>query len=199
MKNLFIVALVIALIVGVWLVMNNEPQPVTPVATPQGEESIEDHIREVTGSLDGERIINADSEPQNWLAHGRTYDESRFSPLNEINTDNVDDLGLAWWFDTETNRGLEASPIVVDGVMYTSGSWSVVFANNAKTGELIWKYDPEVPKAWGANACCDVVNRGVAVWKGKVYVGTIDGRLIAIDAASGEEIWENDHASRRRS
>ena len=70
--------------------------------------------------------------------------------------------------------------------MYSTGSWSVVYANDAVTGELIWKYDPEVPKSWGANACCDVVNRGVAVWKGKVYVGTIDGRLIALNAETGD-------------
>ena len=141
-------------------------------------------------TVDGERIVNADDEPGNWLAHGRTYDEQRFSPLDQITADNVGDLGLAWYFDTGTDRGLEASPIVVDGVMYTSGSWSVVFANDARTGELIWQFDPEVPKAWGANACCDVVNRGVAVWKGRVYVGTIDGRLIALDAATGEVAWD---------
>ena len=147
-------------------------------------------ITDATENLDGKRIINADNEPGNWLAHGRTYDEQRFSPLDQITADNVSDLGLAWYFDTGTDRGLEASPIVVDGVMYTSGSWSVVFANDARTGELIWQFDPEVPKEWGVNACCDVVNRGVAVWKGRVYVGTIDGRLIALDAATGEVTWD---------
>ena len=149
-----------------------------------------DEIARVTASLDGQRIRNADQEPGNWLAHARTYDESRFSQLDQINVDNVADLGLAWYFDTGTNRGLEASPIVVDGVMYTTGAWSIVFAHNAVTGELLWTYDPEVPKAWGANACCDVVNRGVAVWKGRVYVGSLDGRLIAIDAATGKKDWE---------
>ncbi|MBD3648548.1 MAG: PQQ-dependent dehydrogenase, methanol/ethanol family, partial [Pseudomonadales bacterium] len=148
------------------------------------------HIREVTASINGERIGNANEEPGNWLAHGRTYDEKRFSPLTQINDENVENLGLAWYFDTDTNRGLEASPIVVDGVMFSTGSWSVVFAHNATTGALIWKYDPEVPRAWGVNACCDVVNRGVAVWEGKVYVGTIDGRLVALDAATGELIWD---------
>ncbi|MBT4491828.1 MAG: PQQ-dependent dehydrogenase, methanol/ethanol family, partial [Gammaproteobacteria bacterium] len=146
------------------------------------------YIERVTKSLDGTRVVEA--APENWLAHGRTYDESRFSPLDQINVDSVADLGLAWYFDTGTDRGLEASPIVVDGIMYTSGSWSVVFANDARTGELIWQYDPEVPGEWAANACCDVVNRGVAVWKGRVYVGTIDGRLIALDAVTGEEVWD---------
>ena len=147
-------------------------------------------IRKSTGQLDAQRIIDADDEPHNWLAHGRTYDEQRHSPLKQINADNAADLGLAWYFDTGTDRGLEASPIVVDGVMFTSGSWSVVFANDARTGELIWKYDPEVPKAWGANACCDVVNRGVAVWQGRVYIGALDGRLLALDAATGALDWE---------
>lgn len=149
-----------------------------------------ERIRELTEDLDGERIIEADQEPGNWLAHGRTYDEQRFSPLAQINANNAGDLGLAWHFDTGTDRGLEASPIVVDGVMFSTGSWSVVFANDARTGELIWTFDPEVPKAWGAYACCDVVNRGVAVWKGRVYVGALDGRLIALDAGTGQVAWE---------
>ncbi len=100
------------------------------------------------------------------------------------------ELGLAWSFDTETTRGLEATPIVVDGVLYTTGSWSVVFAVDARTGKQFWKYDPEVPQATGANACCDVVNRGVAVYSGRVYVGTLDGRLAALDAETGKVLWQ---------
>ena len=140
--------------------------------------------------INEERIIKADQEPQNWLAHARTYDEQRFSPLNSINDGNVKELGIAWYFDTDTNRGHEASPIVLDGVMFTTSAWSVVYALNAVTGELIWKYDPMVPKEWGYNACCDVVNRGVSVWEGKVFLGTIDGRLISLDAKDGSVIWE---------
>jgi quinohemoprotein ethanol dehydrogenase len=141
-------------------------------------------------SVDGARIIAADREPQNWLAHGRTYGEQRFSPLEKINDTNVDKLGLAWSYATGTTRGLQASPIVVDGTMYTTGTWSVVWALDAKTGQEIWKYDPEVPRAWGRNLCCDAVNRGVAVWKGAVYVGTIDGRLVSLDAKTGAKRWE---------
>jgi quinohemoprotein ethanol dehydrogenase len=140
--------------------------------------------------VDGARIVAADSEPGNWLAHGRTYGEQRFSPLDKINAGNVKDLGVAWSYDTDTVRGLEASPIVVDGVMFTTGSWSVVYALDAKTGEELWKYDPEVPGEWGRKACCDVVNRGVAVWKGRVYFGTLDGRLIALDAKTGKPVWD---------
>jgi alcohol dehydrogenase (cytochrome c)/quinohemoprotein ethanol dehydrogenase len=97
---------------------------------------------------------------------------------------------LAWYFDLDTHRGQEATPLIVDGVMYFSTAWSKVFALNAATGTRLWSYDPKVPRAWGANACCDVVNRGVAVWQGKIYIGTLDGRLIALDAATGQPAWE---------
>lgn len=140
--------------------------------------------------VDGARIIAADQEPGNWMSHGRTYGEERFSPLSEINDKNVGELGLAWHYKLDTNRGQEATPIVVDGVVYFTSAWSKVFALNAATGALLWSYNPNVPPEWAVNACCDVVNRGVAVWKGKVFVGTLDGRLVALDAASGKPVWE---------
>lgn len=145
-------------------------------------------IQQATASIDGARI--SEGEPGNWLSTGRTYDEQRHSPLDQINSETVKELGLEWYWDTGTKRGLEATPIVVDGVMFTSGTWSVVWAHDAKTGELLWEYDPEVPREWGRYACCDVVNRGVAAWKGKIYFGTIDGRLIALDAGTGESVWQ---------
>ena len=141
-------------------------------------------------AVDGARIAAADREPGNWLTYGRTYDEQRFSPLQQIDASNVKQLGLAWAFDLPTaHRGQEATPLVIDGVMYVSGAWSKVFALDARTGALKWAYDPEVPGAAAVNACCDVVNRGVAAWNGKVFVGTLDGRLVALDAASGKPIW----------
>jgi quinohemoprotein ethanol dehydrogenase len=141
-------------------------------------------------NVDDARLVNAESEPGEWMSHGRTYSEQRFSPLDQINTDTVSDLGLAWHADLDTRRGQEATPLMVDGVIYVSTAWSKVYAFDAVTGEQLWEYDPEVPGEWGVNACCDVVNRGVAVWEGKVYVGTIDGRLIALDAKTGEPIWD---------
>jgi PQQ-dependent dehydrogenase (methanol/ethanol family) len=144
----------------------------------------------IPANIDGARIAAADSEPQNWLTHGRTYSEQRFSPLRAIDENNVTRLGLAWYYDLATTRGVEATPLVVDGVMYTTSAWSIVYALDAKTGRELWVYDPQVPKRWGQYACCDVVNRGAAVWGGKVYVGTIDGRLVAIDAATGKLVWE---------
>jgi quinohemoprotein ethanol dehydrogenase len=141
-------------------------------------------------NVDGSRIIQADQQPENWLSHGRTYSEQRFSPLKQINDQNIPQLGLAWYLDLDTRRGQEATPIVVDGVMYFTTAWSKVFAVKAATGEKLWSYDPKVPPEWAVNACCDVVNRGVAVWRGKVFVGTLDGRLVALDAATGKSIWE---------
>src|SRR5262249_43396117 len=102
-----------------------------------------------TRSIDDAKLRDADARTSDWLTHGRTYSETRFSPLKQINTDNVKNLGLAWAFDTETTRGLEATPIVVDGVIYTTGSWSVVFAVDARTGKQIWKWDPHVLGAFG--------------------------------------------------
>ncbi len=144
------------------------------------------------GLIDDKRIINAESEPGNWIAHGRTYEEQRFSPLLKINKDSVSDLGLAWYKDMGTNRALEATPIVVDGIMFFTSTWSRVYAVEAKTGKTIWKFDPEVPGEWARKACCDIVNRGVAVYEGKVFFASLDGRLFSLNAETGEKIWEVD-------
>jgi quinohemoprotein ethanol dehydrogenase len=140
--------------------------------------------------VNAERLNAAESEPGQWLSHGRTYGEQRFSPLAAINRDTVADLGLIWFADLDTRRGQEATPLVADGVLYVSTAWSKVKAYDAATGEALWSYDPEVPGEWAVNACCDVVNRGVALWEGKVFVGSLDGRLIALDAATGQELWD---------
>ncbi len=141
-------------------------------------------------SVNEARMLQADQEPGNWMSYGRTYSEQRFSPLKQINDQNVGQLGLAWYTDINIQRGQEATPLVIDGVMYFSTAWSKVFAVNAATGEKLWSFDPKVPPAWAINACCDVVNRGVAVWRGKVFVGTLDGRLVALDATNGKPVWE---------
>ncbi|MEI9852661.1 MAG: PQQ-binding-like beta-propeller repeat protein [Sphingomonas sp.] len=141
-------------------------------------------------TVDQRRIENADSEPGNWLSHGRTYSEQRYSPLTQIDATNVGKLGLAWTYETREGRGAEATPIVVDGVMYVTSAWSIVSALDARTGKELWVFDPEADRSFGARACCDAVNRGVAVWKGRVYVGTFDGRLVAIDAGTGRKVWD---------
>jgi len=142
------------------------------------------------GNVTEARLLAAEGDPDNWLSHGRTYAEQRYSPLEDINDGNIGELSLAWTVELDTNRGQEATPVVVDGVMYVSTAWSKVMAVDAANGEVLWRYDPEVIGAKGAHACCDVVNRGVAVWEGKVFAGTIDGRLVALDAATGRELWD---------
>ncbi|MEM1111541.1 MAG: PQQ-dependent dehydrogenase, methanol/ethanol family [Pseudomonadota bacterium] len=124
-----------------------------------------------------------------WAKHGLNHEESRHSSLTTINRSNVSELALAWYVDLPTKRGQEASPLIIDGVMYTTSAWSHVIALDAATGETLWHFDPQVPKSYGAKGCCDAVNRGVAVENGRVYVGTLDGRLIALDAATGAPIW----------
>ncbi len=122
--------------------------------------------------------------------YGRTYDDHRFSPLNQINEQTVGKLGLAWSKELGTTRGLEGTPLIEDGIIYTTGSWSVVYAIDAKTGEVRWTYDPKVPRQRASFICCDVVNRGVALYRRKVYVGTLDGRLIALDEDTGALRWD---------
>lgn len=136
-----------------------------------------------------DRLVHAAQEQPDWLSHGRSYDESRFSPLTQINDQTVQQLGLAWSFEMLDAHGLEATPIVADGVMYSSAAWSHVYAHNAKTGELLWHYDPEVPKGVVVRGCCGPVNRGVAIWEDKVFVGSFDGYLIALDRKTGNVVW----------
>lgn len=137
----------------------------------------------------GDILLDAASLPQNWPTYGGTYAEQRYSTLDQINDGNVGDLKLAWFQDFDTARGQEATPLVVDGVLYTSTAWSKVYAYEAATGKQLWMYDPQVPGKTGVDACCDVVNRGVAFHDGRVFVGTLDGRLIAIDAKTGKPVW----------
>lgn len=140
-----------------------------------------------TTGIDGARIIKADGSE--WLSYGRTYDEQRFSPLDQINAGNVGELGLAWFADMDTARGQEATPLVIDGKIYVTTAWSKVKAFDATTGKPLWDYDPKVPGETGVKACCDVVNRGLAAWGNMLFLGTLDGRLIALDRGTGREIW----------
>lgn len=141
------------------------------------------------GAVDDARLSHAQEEPANWLIYGGSWQEQRYSRLTEINQSNVNRLGLVWSFEFDTTREQESTPLVVDGVMYVSSAWSKVFALDARTGREIWRYDPRVPGPADVPTCCGVPNRGVAVYHGKVYVGTLDGRLIALDAATGRPLW----------
>jgi quinohemoprotein ethanol dehydrogenase len=134
-------------------------------------------------------LLTSGGDGSDWAMTGFNYAEQRYSPLTQVNAGNVARLGLAWFADLPDARGQEATPVIVDGQMFVTGPWSKVFAYDATTGRTLWEFDPGVDKQKGVQACCDVVNRGVAVWKGRVYVGTLDGRLIALDASTGKPDW----------
>lgn len=140
-----------------------------------------------SSGVDFARIKAANADE--WLAHGRTYDEQRYSPLNQINQSNVKQLGLAWFADLDTKRGQEATPLVIDGKIFISTAWSKAKAYDAVTGKLLWEYDPKVPGERAVDACCDVVNRGMAAYGNNLYLGTLDGRLVALDRNTGKEVW----------
>ena len=126
-----------------------------------------------------------------WLAHGLDYNEQRYSPLQQITVDNVSQLGLAWYGDlAERGGSYESTPIIADGRIFITSPWSKLYAFDIRTGKQLWKYDPKVPGQWAVNLCCGIVNRGVGIWEDKVIWGTLDGRLIAVKAASGEKVWE---------
>ncbi|PWL26833.1 MAG: PQQ-dependent dehydrogenase, methanol/ethanol family [Altererythrobacter sp. XM-24bin4] len=139
--------------------------------------------------VDGEALLNAGDDGANWITYGRTYDEQRFSPLDQINTANVEELGLAWFADMDTARGQEATPLVIDGKLYLTTAWSKVKAYDGVTGALLWEYDPEVPGETAVKACCDVVNRGLATWGDSLFLGTLDGRLVKLDRETGAVAW----------
>lgn len=139
--------------------------------------------------VDDATLRNSDQDSANWIMYGRTYDDHRYSPLKQIDEQSAGKLGLAWSRELGTTRGLEGTPLVKDGVIYITSSWSMVYALDAKTGQLRWTHDPKVDRTRAYFLCCDVVNRGVALYKGKVYVGTLDGRLIALDEKTGAPVW----------
>jgi len=139
------------------------------------------------------RLTKAEHAPSDWLTTGRTYSEQRFSPLDQVTPRNVDRLGLAWQAPLESfDFGVESTPLEADGVIYVTSTWSRVFAFDARSGARLWSYDPQVPRDWLRQGCCKAVNRGVALWKDKVYVGAFDGRLIALDAKTGKPVWSAD-------
>jgi len=142
--------------------------------------------------VNGARIQANAKTGKEWPSYGLDYAETRFSRLTKVSDANVKDLGLAWTYNLESTRGVESTPLVVDGVMYVTASWSVVHAVDVRTGKRLWSFDPQVDRKIGFKGCCDVVNRGVALYQGKVFVAAYDGRLIALDAASGSKVWETD-------
>jgi quinohemoprotein ethanol dehydrogenase len=195
MSNLYLKRVVALTLRCIWLAAHNlDIQAVHAWAGGQKSKT-KVAAKPAKGNNSETRILNAEKgtgEDGNWLAHGRTFNEQRFSPLKLINDKNVKDLKLAWSYKLDVDRGTEATPIVVDGTMYTTGAYSIVYALDAKSGKLLWKYDPKIQRDYAERACCDAVNRGVAVLEGKVYVATLDGYLVALDAATGKVVWKKD-------
>ena len=146
------------------------------------------------GWVDEARILAAaEAEPGSWLAHGQTYEELRFSTLTEINRETVPRLGLAWYKDLNNRHRMQSTPLVIDGVLYFTDPWSVAYALDAATGEEIWRFDPETDRRSMRYSCCGgAVNRGLAAYKGRLYFATFDARLVAIDQATGEKVWDVD-------
>lgn len=136
-----------------------------------------------------ERLLHADSEPSQWMTYGGDYEEQRYSRLSQINRDNVKELGLKWFADYDTNLPQDGTPLYIDGVIYVSTAWSKVYAFDARSGKTLWEYDPKTPGQWIRNVCCGIANRGIAAWNGKIYLGTLDGRLVAINAQTGKPVW----------
>ena len=152
------------------------------------KKAIEERAAPSVTSIDADYLASG-GDGTNWAAIGYSYNEQRYSPLDQINHETVKDLGIAWYADLPDARGQEATPIVVDGKLYVTTAWSKVFAYDVLTGKELWSFDPEVPGETAVKACCDVVNRGVALWKGRLFFGTLDGRLIALDALTGAQMW----------
>ncbi|MFZ4759301.1 MAG: PQQ-binding-like beta-propeller repeat protein, partial [Burkholderiaceae bacterium] len=168
-----------------------------PVSASPAKGSAE-HAAAATKRVNGAFFKANTARTPDWPSYGLDYAETRFSKLAQIDTGNVKDLGLVWSYNLESNRGVQATPLVVDGIMYVTASWSIVHAIDARTGKALWTYDPKVPKSFGSKGCCDVVNRGVAIHEGKVFVASYDGRLIALDAATGKVAWEKDTIENRK-
>jgi quinohemoprotein ethanol dehydrogenase len=146
----------------------------------------------VAGNIDRARLLHAAAEPGEWLTVGGGWRGGHYSALDTITPANVGQLGLAWAFETGTRRGLEATPVVVDGVLYASGVAGRVYALDAATGTVRWRFEPAVDLQVVRGTCCDQVNRGVAVWQSRVYVATLDGWLYALDARDGRVVWKAD-------
>jgi quinohemoprotein ethanol dehydrogenase len=143
------------------------------------------------GNVNEARVRSEAPSGNNWMVNGGNFNSQHFSPLKQINDKNIGKLGLAWSLDIDSPMGMASEPLVVDGTIYVSGSLDRVYAVDAVSGRLVWRFDPHVRLNVMRNSSTARTNRGVAVWEGKVFVGTGDCRLLALDAASGKQLWES--------
>jgi quinohemoprotein ethanol dehydrogenase len=144
---------------------------------------------DTAANVNAKRMLDPAATAANWMSVGGTYSEQHYSPLTQINKDNVAQLGLSWFADYDTNLTQAGTPLEIDGVIYVSTAWNHLYAFDARSGKTLWEYNAKVPGAWIRNVCCGIVNRGIAAWNGKIYMGTLDGRLVAINAQTGKEVW----------
>ena len=156
----------------------------------KAEKGSASHINSITSAINDNSLLNADANQGDWLSYGRNYQEDRYSALDQIDKSNVAQLDLAWAKELGVTKGLQATPIIVDGIMFFSGPFNQVWAMDARTGEQIWHLDPQFDHDKNIDLCCGFTNRGLAVYKGSLYMGMLDGRLISIDAATGEIEWD---------
>ena len=142
--------------------------------------------------VDGSALRNATKNGEDWITDGRAQFETHFSPLTQINATNVARLGLAWSTETDSPSGgrLQATPLMANGVLYTSLAWDVIVATDARTRRVKWRWDPEIRRQHISELCCGPVNRGVALYEGRLYAGLLDGRLVALNQDTGQVLWE---------
>lgn len=152
------------------------------------EKGTVEHIESVTSAIDADALAIA--KKGDWLTYGMNHQENRYSELDQITKDNLDQLGLAWTLDLGTKRGIQSTPIVVDGIMFATGPWSVVYAIDTRSGKMLWTYDPQVPRSNAVEFCCGVVNRGLAILEGDLFLGTLDARLVSLNAEDGSVNWD---------
>src|SRR3984957_16521199 len=144
---------------------------------------------DTAANVNAKRMMDPAATAANWMSVGGTYAEQHYSPLTQNNKDNVAQLGLSWFADYDTNLTQAGTPLEIDGVIYVSTAWNHLYAFDARSGKTLWEYNAKVPGTWIGNVCCGIVNRGIAAWNGKIYMGTLDGRLVAINAQTGKEVW----------
>lgn len=191
-KNLIIAVTALSVMaVLAWLLISTDPQEPTPITSIT---AVETAAELNTAILDDDRIKRAlTEEPGEWLTYGQTFEEQRFSKLTQIDRDTVSGLGLAWFKPLGGRHRIQNTPLVIDGVMYVSDPWNVTYALDATSGDEIWVFDPQTRREFVRYACCgSPMNRGLAVYEGRVFIATFDGRLVAVNAATGKKIWDVD-------
>jgi alcohol dehydrogenase (cytochrome c) len=164
-----------------------EKHPTDKAESPQAKANADEKAGPV-GAVNEDHLLHAADNNANWLMYGRTYNAQRYSPLKQINKENVSRLIPQWTFQTGVLDGFECTPLVIDGIMYVTTPWNHAYAIDCKTGSQLWHYQKSLPENMAL--CCDAVNRGFAAWGERLYMATLDAHLVCLDRNTGEEIWD---------